>query len=947
MGRIILALLLLCSVAHAQPGYTKINARYIWIAGGFDSTLKVPGYCGAPAGIRSGLTADGQLAWDSCNARLYGYNNGSWAQIGGGGSGVDSVSNNAGGDSLIVITGGVRRAYKYPGGSQDLQSVTNIDNSTTNALIHDAGSGAYVKMTNDGGNPTLETYTPSDQTSGILQPQRLSFGNSVNYKDIIPGTITGNRTLRLPDSSGTIALLQNIPSGGVFVDSVSNNAGDDSLIVIKNGMRRAYAYPEGGSSQSQGLYYGTIYNDTVGNFTGDWVANGYTPTDSAGHLVFSGGASSFTNSYNINVNQGSGITSGFHSNVEKWTMSAKAKVITGGVLAIGLQSTSLNNVTKLISYINTSTGTLTNDGGTNAASTLTISPGDYIVLTVVRNGSSTYASVRNQTTNSATITTPVANLSMPGSTTPPPATGQFSIFNYSGKYYIDSVSVTSTVPRYADLLLIGTSKTQGYNGSWLTRYGTRLQDKYSVVVHGGGYETTADWLKFIAEVIALAPKTVIIENPCNDYRLSVNADSITNRMNRIESSLRAAGIAVYFIDEIYETGVSGNTYRTWLYANKSTDSIIYMYAPTSINGTLDVDNIHPTDFGHQVIANTIISAATAAGSPKIKGSITTSNSPGNFILNQTASVQPAGFNINGASTVANNFRVGSGTSSQIAFGVATEPNNNIYLYGSSGVNAMYSLQNNLSTFTPLHLGGSEINFQPNGATKLSLASSGAATFSNQVTMGSGSSGTVQLKVNTASNNSFQFFNGGSANGLYSANNGLSGGQPGELRASTWIIGNYTTGGANIDAMAIDAAGNIGIGTSSPSAKLHTTGTVRFANFGAGTATFDASGNISSVSDVRLKNVQGRYRAGLAAIMKIKPISFKWNDASGMETSHIYNGFSAQNIEYALGSNAIGVNSEGFKSIQDRNIMAAMINAIQEQQKTIDQLKKEIIKLKKR
>ncbi|MGA8573965.1 MAG: hypothetical protein WB560_16015, partial [Desulfobaccales bacterium] len=39
--------------------------------------------------------------------------------------------------------------------------------------------------------------------------------------------------------------------------------------------------------------------------------------------------------------------------------------------------------------------------------------------------------------------------------------------------------------------------------------------------------------------------------------------------------------------------------------------------------------------------------------------------------------------------------------------------------------------------------------------------------------------------------------------------------------------------------------NVGIGTSSPTAQLHTTGTVRFSNFGAGLAAFDASGNISS------------------------------------------------------------------------------------------------------
>jgi hypothetical protein len=134
-------------------------------------------------------------------------------------------------------------------------------------------------------------------------------------------------------------------------------------------------------------------------------------------------------------------------------------------------------------------------------------------------------------------------------------------------------------------------------------------------------------------------------------------------------------------------------------------------------------------------------------------------------------------------------------------------------------------------------------------------------------------------------------------------------------------------------------GDFGTGTSRM--VLSTAGIVTMSAYGAGTATFDASGVISSVSDERAKKDIRRYRAGLAEIMKIKPITFRYNGRSGNETEHFYNGFSAQNIEYALGPTAVGMNDNGLKSVQERNIIAALVNAVQEQQKQIDELKRRL------
>lgn len=123
-------------------------------------------------------------------------------------------------------------------------------------------------------------------------------------------------------------------------------------------------------------------------------------------------------------------------------------------------------------------------------------------------------------------------------------------------------------------------------------------------------------------------------------------------------------------------------------------------------------------------------------------------------------------------------------------------------------------------------------------------------------------------------------------------------------------------------------GNVGIGTTAPSAQLHTTGTVRFANFGAGSVSTDANGNLSVSSDERLKNVSGAFTRGLSALLQIDPISYHWKKSSGLDTENLYTGFSAQNVQASI-PEAVGVDSRGYLTLSDRPILATAVNAIKE------------------
>jgi trimeric autotransporter adhesin len=150
--------------------------------------------------------------------------------------------------------------------------------------------------------------------------------------------------------------------------------------------------------------------------------------------------------------------------------------------------------------------------------------------------------------------------------------------------------------------------------------------------------------------------------------------------------------------------------------------------------------------------------------------------------------------------------------------------------------------------------------------------------------------------------------------------------------NTVAIGNYAAAGANnvmvLGSSSSTYAVNIGIGTSTPTAQLSTTGTVRFSNFGAGTLQTDANGNLSVSSDERLKNIQSNFTRGLSDIVKLTPILYQWKPETGFDASSTYAGFSAQNVQAAI-PEAVGQDSHGYLTLQDRPLIAALVNAEKE------------------
>jgi hypothetical protein len=131
-------------------------------------------------------------------------------------------------------------------------------------------------------------------------------------------------------------------------------------------------------------------------------------------------------------------------------------------------------------------------------------------------------------------------------------------------------------------------------------------------------------------------------------------------------------------------------------------------------------------------------------------------------------------------------------------------------------------------------------------------------------------------------------------------------------------------------------GNVGIGTTAPTATLSVNGT----------ANKPGGGSWDIFSDERLKNIKGRFNSGLKAVMQLQPLRYEYtrNNALGIKSAGEHVGFGAQAVQKII-PEAVTRNENGYLQINNDPILWTMLNAIKEQQKEIEQLKGQIRQLR--
>lgn len=109
--------------------------------------------------------------------------------------------------------------------------------------------------------------------------------------------------------------------------------------------------------------------------------------------------------------------------------------------------------------------------------------------------------------------------------------------------------------------------------------------------------------------------------------------------------------------------------------------------------------------------------------------------------------------------------------------------------------------------------------------------------------------------------------------------------------------------------------------------IDSSGGMRWPAYGAGTLVTDGSGNITASSDLSKKDIISDYIKGLAEIIQLKPVVFRWKKETGLDIENEYAGFIAQDVEPIIPDAVFG--EEGNKTLFERPILAALVNAVKE------------------
>lgn len=371
------------------------------------------------------------------------------------------------------------------------------------------------------------------------------------------------------------------------------------------------------SNQVEEVPLGIMYQGSSFSALTGFTNNGATVSATGGNLQFSGGSGSFTQTLDL--------TSYGASMLDNWTVSGGTILgtVNGSSFGFGLGKRSSNGYgqSNALARVACNSGAgggkvLINAGSVNGQMTISldsmsISTGDSISLSVTRDGYMISAMARDVTTNGKPVIVSAVFASNPAVDPLMDNTGTYSIYSFGGTFSVYTFQVSSMVPKWAYLAVLGDSKTQGYavTGQQF-RFSDMLNNNFRSTINlGGGYDRTVEYSARCAEIISLHPKQIIICGASNDPRSGISSGATNTRYDSIVTALTNAGIVVYHALPFLET--SGNDQSgliSHIIATYSAASIIDTYSPLKCTGSLYSDGVHPINQGDSAIYSAIVNS---------------------------------------------------------------------------------------------------------------------------------------------------------------------------------------------------------------------------------------------------------------------------------------------------------------------------------------------------
>ncbi len=431
-------------------------------------------------------------------------------------------------------------------------------------------------------------------------------GYSLNVVSGDPATIL---SISSAGSTRSFTISRDAVGGDVFTLDYDKSIGDS--VSLSGGELQSFSGMSIDNNVLSPTPIGVIINYTSFADLSAFTNVGATVSVGSNALNFSGGNGGFGQSLQLNR-----VT-----NLEKWKITMEVKVTekSGSSYGFGIAIKSVNsvgNITSITTLFQNYTGgygTLqiydgTNTEKANAASIFSYSVNDVIRLTLERDVLQFTFSSQNITTGSVINSCSYSYLLYSIGNPLLPNAGKPSIASFGGTFTVNNFKIESLENKNARIVVIGDSKTSGYNAnSVAARFTELMKATYGddfIVNYSGEGDGIDEYAQTLDDLTLLSPTLFLIMGISNTIRAGVSPavynpayDSFVSNLELIARVVHTTGLKESVLDQ--------SVFRTYVNANYLTANIIDTL-PTTIS--VPSDGVHPDATGHGQVSVLLIAS---------------------------------------------------------------------------------------------------------------------------------------------------------------------------------------------------------------------------------------------------------------------------------------------------------------------------------------------------